>query len=267
MFLRDLADDMRAVCPRAWLLNYTNPMAMNVGYLAAIAPELKVLGLCHSVYWTVHDLCGPDRRPARRGEFPQRRGEPPGLDAGLAASGRRTSTRASTPSSRPTPSCAAGYGSTCTGQLGFYPTETCEHSAEYVPWYLHDDAEIERLRIPLRDYVGISAANLAEVDAIEADLDAGRYREPEEEAAEYAPQVMHSLVTGTPRTIQVNTVNTGLIGNLPHGAPVEVPCLLDATGVRTVHVGDLPAACAALNRGTSPRSSSPCGPRSSSTPC
>jgi len=55
-FLGDLAADMQAVCPDAWLLNYTNPMAMNIGYLSAVAPRLKVLGLCHSVYWTVVDL-------------------------------------------------------------------------------------------------------------------------------------------------------------------------------------------------------------------
>ena len=44
-------------CPDAWLLNYTNPMAMNIGYLTAAHPDLKVLGLCHSVHWTVVDLC------------------------------------------------------------------------------------------------------------------------------------------------------------------------------------------------------------------
>src|SRR5690349_7897351 len=55
--LAGIAADMAEVCPDAWLLNYTNPMAMNVSYLHAIAPDLKVLGLCHSVHWTVHDLC------------------------------------------------------------------------------------------------------------------------------------------------------------------------------------------------------------------
>src|SRR3954462_8566198 len=55
--LAGIAADMRECCPRAWLLNYTNPMAMNIGYLAAIAPELNVVWLCHSVYWTVHGLC------------------------------------------------------------------------------------------------------------------------------------------------------------------------------------------------------------------
>src|SRR3954471_13703019 len=55
--LAALAADMAAVCPEAWLLNYTNPMAMNLQYLARIAPGLRAAGLCHSVYWTVRDLC------------------------------------------------------------------------------------------------------------------------------------------------------------------------------------------------------------------
>ena len=52
-----IAKDMLEVCPDAWLLNYTNPMAMNVTYLKHVAPKLKVLGLCHSVYWTMVGLC------------------------------------------------------------------------------------------------------------------------------------------------------------------------------------------------------------------
>jgi alpha-galactosidase len=55
--LADIARDMEQVCPDAWLLNYTNPMAMNITYLHHVAPRLKVLGLCHSVYWTMVGLC------------------------------------------------------------------------------------------------------------------------------------------------------------------------------------------------------------------
>ncbi len=133
-------------------------------------------------------------------------------------------------------------------RLGYYPTETSEHSSEYVPWYLHDEAEIARLRIPVDDYVGISAGNVAEIEELEPIVAEGRYVEPDEEAAEYAPQVVHSLVTGTPRTIQVTVPNQGLVPNLPTGAGVEVPCRLDADGVRPLAVDALPAACAALNR-------------------
>src|SRR5205823_6240587 len=56
-FLRDLAEDMAAVCPEAVLLNYTNPMAMSIGYLARVAPSLTAFGLCHSVHYTIADLC------------------------------------------------------------------------------------------------------------------------------------------------------------------------------------------------------------------
>jgi alpha-galactosidase len=133
-------------------------------------------------------------------------------------------------------------------RLGYYPTETSEHSSEYVPWYLHDETEIARLRIPVDDYVGISAGNVAEIEELEPIVAEGRYVEPDEEAAEYAPQVVHSLVTGTARTIQVTVPNQGLVPNLPTGAGVEVPCRLDAEGVRPLAVDALPAACAALNR-------------------
>jgi len=133
-------------------------------------------------------------------------------------------------------------------RLGYYPTETSEHSSEYVPWYLHDEREIERLRIPVGDYLRISAENLAEIDDVVAQVAEGRYVEPEEEAAEYAPQVIHSMVTGAERTIQVTVPNDGLITNLQPGAAVEVPCTVGANGVQPLPVGNLPVQCAALNR-------------------
>lgn len=246
-FLRDLAADMQRLCPDAWLLNYTNPMAMNVGYLSAVAPGLKVLGLCHSVFWTVHDLCELVGVPLDEVTYTsagvnhqawilswRHRGEDlyPRLDALIEAD----------------PQLRRRVRVDMYRRLGYYPSETSEHSAEYVPWYLHDDAEIERLRIPLRDYVGISAANAAQVEELERSLTTGRYTEPEEDAVEYAPQVIHSMVTGTPRVVQVTTPNTGLVTNLPADAPVEVPCVVDGVGARPLAVGDLPPQCAALNR-------------------
>ena len=246
-FLDGLAGDMRARCPDAWLLNYTNPMAMNVQFLHRRHPELKVLGLCHSVFWTVHDLCAlvgvdvDDVTFHSAGVNHQawvlrweRGGEDlyPALDRRIAAD----------------PELGRRVRVDMYRRLGYYPTETSEHSAEYVPWYLHDPREIERLRIPIDDYVAISAGNLAEIEALIPQVARGEYVEPDEEAAEYAPQVIHSLVTGQPRTVQVNVANTGLIANLPADTAVEVPCLIDADGAAPVAVGDLPAQCAALNR-------------------
>ncbi len=231
--LAGIAADMADLCPAAWLLNYTNPMAMNVTYLSQVAPQLKVLGLCHSVYWTVRGLCDLVRVPFEEVDFAsagvnhqawilrwQHDGTDlyPALDAAIAAD-EQLRRRVRVDMYR---------------RLGFYPTETSEHSAEYVPWYLRHDEEIARLRIPVGEYLRI----LGEGDTGEVDTD----------STEYAPQVIHSLVTGTPRRIVVNVPNTGLIDNLPGGFAVEVPADVDAAGVRPQPMGALPPQLAAVNR-------------------
>lgn len=248
--LEGLAADMLEVCPQAWLLNYTNPMAMNIQYLAAVAPGLKVAGLCHSVYWTVRGLCEIVGVPHEEVDYlsagvnhqawilrwqHQGRDLYPALDAAIAADGE----------------LARRVRVDMYRRLGYYPTETSEHSSEYVPWYLRHGSEIDRLRIPVGDYLGISAENLAEYAALRAGLAAGTALPAtwdKEDAAEYAPQVIHSLATGTQRTIQVTTPNTGLITNLPQGAAVEVPATVDRLGVHPHYVGALPTQLAAANR-------------------
>lgn len=246
--LDGIASDMREICPDAWLLNYTNPMAMNVGYLAAVAPDLKVVGLCHSVYWTVRGLCevidvpfeGVSYRAAGLNHQAwllhwQRDGEDlyPLLDRAIEAD----------------PQLRRRVRVDMYRSLGFYPTETSEHSSEYVPWYLHHDEEIERLRIPVGDYVRISEENLAEYRWVRDSLAAGEPLDLERDATEYAPQVIHSIETGVMRRIHANVRNTGLVTNLPLDYAVEVPCVVDVQGVRPEYVGDLPLQCAAVNRG------------------
>jgi alpha-galactosidase len=246
--LAGIAADMREICPDAWLLNYTNPMAMNIGYLAAIAPDLRVVGLCHSVYWTVRGLCevidvpfeGVSYRAAGLNHQSwllrwTRDGEDlyPLLDAKIAAD----------------PELRRRVRVDMYRSFGYYPTETSEHSSEYVPWYLHHDTEVERLRIPVGDYVSISAENLAEYARTRDALAAGEPLDMERDATEYAPQIIHSIETGTVRQIHANVRNTGLITNLPLDYAVEVPCVVDAQGVHPESVGDLPLACMAVNRG------------------
>jgi len=132
-------------------------------------------------------------------------------------------------------------------RLGFYPTETSEHSSEYVAWYLHDEREVERLRIPVDVYVGISEENVADYERTRQALLAGERLPMETSATEYAPQVIHSIVTRTQRTIHANVVNQGLVDNLPRGAAVEVPCSVDGLGIHPQTMGALPPQCAALN--------------------
>ncbi len=235
------------MCPDAWLLNYTNPMAMNVTFLHHVAPRLKVLGLCHSVYWTMVGLCELVDVPYDEVSYWsagvnhqawvlrwERGGENlyPLLDQRIAAD----------------PELRRRVRVDMYRRLGYYPTETSEHSSEYVPWYLHHPDEIDRLRINVGEYVSISEANLAEYRRVRAELADTESLPIDTGSTEYAPQVIHSLETGTPRVISANVVNDGLITNLPDGVAVEVPTMLDALGAHPMKVGDLPPQCAALNR-------------------
>ncbi len=244
--LSGIAEDMAEVCPDAWLLNYTNPMAMNVWWLSQVAPTVKAVGLCHSVYWTVAGLCevvgvpleGTSYRAAGVNHQAwlldwRHDGQDlyPLLDRRIAAD-EQLRRRVRVDMYR---------------RLGYYPTETSEHSSEYVSWYLHDQREIDRLRIPVDVYLGISEENVAEYEESRRALAAGETLPLETSATEYAPQVIHSMVTGTPRTIHANVVNHGLISNLPHGAAVEVPCSVDDLGLHPQVMGALPPQCAALN--------------------
>ncbi|WUR78409.1 alpha-glucosidase/alpha-galactosidase [Streptomyces phaeochromogenes] len=243
--LRGLAEDMAELCPDALLLNYTNPMAMNVLYLSRIAPALRTTGLCHSVYWTMHDLSQLVGVPFEEVSYlaagvnhqawvlrfeRDGRNLHPLLDAAIAED----------------PGLLRRVRVDMYRRLGHYPTETSEHSAEYVPWYLHHDTEIERLRLPVGAYLEIIEENTADYERTRRALLADAPL-PVEGTMEYAPQVIHSVVTGTPRTIYGNVPNRGLIDNLPADSVVEVPCLVDALGVQPTRVGSLPPQCAALN--------------------
>lgn len=246
--ISEIARDVRAVCPDAWVLNYTNPMTLNVWWWSVVAPEVKVVGLCHSVYWTANDLSELVGVPFDEVTYSaagvnhqawltewSRDGESlyPLLDAKLAAD----------------PELLRRVRVEMYRRIGYYPTETSEHSSEYLPWFLRSDEQVEKYRLEPLVYLDISHKNLAEVEQVRRQLAAGEPLDlPDEGAAEYAPQIIHSLLTGTERRIHVNVPNAGYIGNLPQGAVVEVPAVVDGDGVRPVAVGSIPTAGAALNR-------------------
>jgi alpha-galactosidase len=239
-----IAADMAAVCPDALLLNYTNPMAMNVWYLSG--KVRNVVGLCHSVYWTMQGLAELVAVPYEEIAY---------LAAGVnhqawvlrfERDGENLYDRLDAAIDRDA-ELRRRVRVEMYRRLGHYPTETSEHSAEYLPWLLRHDAEIDRLRIPVGDYVGISAENVREYERTREAVRTGAEL-PVEGTGEYAPQIIHSMVTGTPRVVYGNVVNDGLISNLPPGCVVEVPCAVDAGGVRPTRVGALPPQLAALNR-------------------
>ncbi|MGW7533881.1 alpha-galactosidase [Amycolatopsis sp. NPDC054798] len=244
-FLRELGADIAEVCPQAWLLNYTNPMAMNVQYLSETLGSDRVVGLCHSVYWTVHDLAALLEVPLSEVTYHAAGINHQAWILRLEHQGADLYPRLAELAEDPQLRRRVRFD--MFRRLGYYPTETSEHSSEYVPWYLGHASEIERLRLPIGAYLDVVAENEAEYErtrqAVERD-------EPltVEGTNEYAPQIIHSVVTGTPRTVYGNVLNRGLIPNLPETGAVEVPCLVDATGIRPTRVAALPPQLAALNR-------------------
>jgi alpha-galactosidase len=244
--LQGIAADMADVCPDAWLLNYTNPMAMNCWAVYEGTPVQRVVGLCHSVQNTTRELAALVGVPFEEVTFRgggvnhqawilrfERHGESlyPRLDEEVAAD----------------PELRRRVRVELYRRFGYFPTESSEHSAEYVPWLMRHDAELERLRIPVGEYVTRSEDNLREYAATRHALSTGEPL-PLEPSLEYAAEIVRAMETGEPAGIYGNVRNDGLIENLPAGACVEVPCLVDAAGIQPTHLGLLPPQCAALNR-------------------
>jgi alpha-galactosidase len=245
--LSGIAADMLELCPDAWFLNYTNPMAMNVWWMSVVAPSIKTVGLCHSVYWTVHDLCELIGVPMEGTHFRAAGVNHQAWLVEWSRDGEDLYPRLREAIERD-PELRRRVRVEIFNRVGFYPTETSEHSSEYLDWFLRSPEQIERFRLRPLEYIGISEENVAEFEHARAALAAGEPLELEEGAAEYAPQVIHSVLTGKERIIHANVVNNGLIDNLPQGAVVEVPSLVDASGVHPLPFGAIPVQGAALNR-------------------
>ncbi|MEY8878139.1 MAG: alpha-glucosidase/alpha-galactosidase [Leptothrix sp. (in: b-proteobacteria)] len=282
----EMLRDMEEVCaPGAIHLNYVNPMAMITWALNRASREasgrIPTVGLCHSVQHTAeelaHDLGIPVGeidyhcaginhmsfylRFERHGEdlYPklreiQREGRMPAWNRVRYEMLR---------------------------QLGHFPTESSEHFAEYVPWFIQQGREelLTKFNIPLDEYPGrcqvfehawpyiereLNAPGSQDPAALLAQLkaagihvmqrsidDAPRMLEGLRQvtrSVEYGSSIIHSVVTGQPRVISGNVLNDDLITNLPTGCAVELPCLVDHNGVQPTRVGKLPPQLAALMR-------------------
>jgi alpha-galactosidase len=129
-------------------------------------------------------------------------------------------------------------------RLGYYPTESSEHHAEYNPWFIPKGL-VERYHVPIGEYLRRISNNLAEYDETKRRLAAGEPFEIER-SGEYAAVIINSVVTGELARIVGNVPNRGaLIPNLAADACVEVPCLVDTFGPRPIAPGPLPPHLAA----------------------
>ena len=252
--LEDFANDMMEVCPDAYFLNYTNPMAMLTGYMLRYT-GVKTVGLCHSVQvcsrmllefleipaktplkekiaginhmgWLLelYDADGNDLYP----EIRRRAAE--ALSEGKYKMAQRDLVRLE-----------------YVRRFGYYCTESSEHNAEYNPLFIKSKYPelIERYNIPLDEYPRRCINQIAEWKS-----DKEKYLNGDVshvKTHEYASRIMNSIITDEPYKIGGNVINNGLIENLPSEACVEVPCLVNSAGIQPCRVGKLPTALAAMN--------------------
>jgi alpha-galactosidase len=241
-----LAADMVRRCPDAYLLNYSNPMAMLPWAVYAGTDFRNVFGLCHSVRDThafLAGLVGADPASVR---FVTAGFNHQAFVLRFEQDGKSLYPRLAEVIDG-SPELQRRVRVELYRQFGYFPTESSEHSAEYVPWFMRHDSQIAEYRIFVGDYLARSEENLAELESLQAQLTAGADLDLEP-ADELASQFIHSLETGTEREIYVNVRNVGLISSLPEDCCVEVPCDLTAGVATPKAVGALPPQLAALNR-------------------
>lgn len=251
--MNDFANDMAEVCPDALLLNYTNPMAMLTGFMLRHTP-IKTVGLCHSVQVCSHGLLSMlDMKDKLEGRKELIAGinhmawlleikDKNGVDLYPEIRSRVDTYLAK-------PDANDKVRMDYIKHFGYYCTESSEHNAEYNMFYIKSKYPelIQRYNIPLDEYprrcVRLINGWRTEYEEI---LQNGVKKHTR--SNEYASRIMEAIVTGNPYQIGGNVLNKGhLISNLPEDACVEVPCLVNGSGVHPCFVGALPVQCAAMN--------------------
>ena len=260
--LWSVCEDMRAVCPKALMLQYVNPMAINTWAIGARYPDIQQVGLCHSVQGTAEELARDleiDVSEMRyragginhmafyldlegRDSFGNWRDLYPLLRKGYAEKRIPFANKAH-------PRCPNFVRYEVMKHFGYFVTESSEHFAEYVPWFIksHRPDLIERFEIPLDEYPKRCEEQLADwkdqvvefrsADKIEVN-----------QSHEYAAKIMDAVVTNNPVVIYGNIPNRGYVPQLPKGSAVEVPCLIDASGIQPTCINDIPPQLIALMR-------------------
>ncbi len=248
--MEDFANDMAEVCPKAWFLNYTNPMGMLTGYMLRYT-DIKTVGLCHSVQVCVPELFGRlnldiegvthkiaginhmawllEIRDAKGNDiYPMIR------DLAI----KKNDTEKHNDMVR------FEY----IRRLGYYCTESSEHNAEYNPFFIKPNYPelIDKYNIPLDEYPRRCVKQIEGWAQQKKDIFAGG-EISHTRSREYASHIMEAIVCDNPYKIGGNVLNNGLITNLPSNACVEVPCIVDASGITPTYVGELPPQLAAMN--------------------
>ncbi len=242
----DICRDMEAVCPDAWMLNYTNPMA-TLCWAMNRATSIRNVGLCHSVRGTAHQLADDIGVPYEEIDY---------LCAGINHVAFYLSFKHKGRDLYP--DIHRVYAENrqpdwnrvryeMLNWLGYFATESSEHFSEYCPYFIRRDHPelIEKYNIPLDEYIRRCEVQLAGWEEMRAKMEAGEDLDVKK-SEEYGSTIIHSIETNKPSVVYGNVDNKGLITNLPTGCCVEVPCLVDKQGVQPTRIGNLPPQLAAM---------------------
>lgn len=260
--MMDFAAEMEDVCPDAWLLNYTNPMSMLTGAILR-GTSVKMVGLCHSVQGCTTSLLNTLDLYRGEGERDGIRQHVAGINhmgwlLGLTLDGRDLYPEVKAVAEEKLDAWRRAKGKKNKSgnmirleimrQFGYYITESSEHAAEYMPYWIKKNYPklIAEYNIPLDEYPRRCVNQLEGWKKQYKEL-CENPKLTHTRSHEYGSGIMEAMVTNVPFQLGGNVLNNGFITNLPSDAVVEVPCFVDSKGVQGTYVGRLPAQCAALN--------------------
>jgi alpha-galactosidase len=245
---QEFARDIEEVCPDAWFLNYVNPMAILTGYMQRFT-GVKTVGLCHSVQICVPRLLEGLGMSAENVQWKIAGINHMAWLLEVTRSGEDLYPEIKRRAAARTDKHDDMVRYEIMKQFGYYVTESSEHNAEYLPYFIknRNPELIEAFNIPLDEYPRRCVAQIKGWEAMREELVENKDL-THTRTHEYGSYIMEAMETDVPYKIGGNVLNTGLITNLPREACVEVPCLVDASGVTPTYVGDLPEQLAALNR-------------------
>jgi alpha-galactosidase len=244
--------DMEELCPRALLLNYTNPMAM-LTWTHSDGSSIANVGLCHSVQNTVREMAGYLQIPKEEVRYrcaginhqawylTLERVRSGGAEGGVGED-LYPALRAKLDDPETVAKDSVRFE--MFRHFGYFVTESTVHCSEYHPYF--------RRTRELREQFGLKEREVAATPTRRRewmeDPEGGPLPELTQ-SGEYAAEIIRAVVADRPYRFNGNVMNTGaaFISNLPDGCCVEIPCLVDGQGVQPTRVGALPPALAHLN--------------------
>jgi alpha-galactosidase len=250
-----IVKDMEKYCPRAIMLNYTNPMAM---LCRAMQREsfIPITGLCHSVQGTAEMLARWIGAPMDGITY---------TCAGINHQAWYLKYEWNHQNAYPLIRKAITENPEVYNEeivrnemylhLDYYVTESSGHNSEYNWWFRKRTDLIEKYCTHGTGWnPGVYAYILNEYLNREDHWkeDVRKWFEKDgsislQRGHEYAAYIINALAGGEVFGFNGNVPNKGLISNLPSDAYVEVPVYVDRGGLKPVHVGALPPQCVALN--------------------